>query len=349
VLGAHHIKNKSIPSMPHHFLIKDIAFQAGLGTATVDRVLHGRDHVRAQTRLRVEVAIEELTRQEQLRLKGGRNLAIDIVMEAPDRFSREVRNAFESEAAAFHPLVFRPRFQLSERIEPDVFAHHLDRIRSRGSDGVIVKGPDVPAVREAVNRLTGARIPVITLVTDLTATARLAYAGIDNEAAGETAAWLMSKILRESNGTILATLSSNSFRGEEDRVNAFASAVETHTPGLAVVRISEGFGRDESTGLLAARALRRNGSICAVYSAGGGNRAVLKAFSQEGRACRVFVAHDLDPDNRELLSGGQIDFVLHHDLASDARAIYAVLSDPARSTKQMLQSRMTIHTPFNTI
>jgi LacI family transcriptional regulator len=334
--------------MPHHFLIKDIAFQSGLGTATVDRVLHARDHVRAQTRMRVEAAIEELKRQEGLRAKGGKSFAIDIVLEAPDRFSREVRNAFETHAAALHPFLFRPRFHFSERIEPHIFAGYLDRIRARGSDGVVVKGPDVGPVREAVDRLSSARIPVVTLVTDLTGTDRIAYTGIDNVAAGNTAAWLMGKVLASANGTVLVTLSSDSFRSEEDRVNAFVTALPKHAPSLNVLRVSEGFGRDETTGRLAAKALQQNPKICAVYSAGGGNRAVLQAFTNAGRACRVFVAHDLDPDNRELVSKGLIDFVLHHDLASDARAIYSLLSNPQRRCEEMLHSRMTVHTPFNT-
>ena len=38
--------------MAHLFLVKDIAFQAGLSTATVDRVLNGRPGVRQQTEMR---------------------------------------------------------------------------------------------------------------------------------------------------------------------------------------------------------------------------------------------------------------------------------------------------------
>ena len=50
--------------MTHRFPIKNIARRAGLGIATVNRALNNREHVRSQTRLRVAVAIEELTAQE---------------------------------------------------------------------------------------------------------------------------------------------------------------------------------------------------------------------------------------------------------------------------------------------
>ena len=50
--------------MAHEFLIKDIAFQAGLSPATVDRVINDRGGVRRRTRARVEAAITELRQQE---------------------------------------------------------------------------------------------------------------------------------------------------------------------------------------------------------------------------------------------------------------------------------------------
>ncbi len=66
--------------------MKDIARQAGVGLATVDRVLHDRPGVRAGTRRRVLQAIDELSRQTlELSLNGSR-LVIDLVMEAPSAF-----------------------------------------------------------------------------------------------------------------------------------------------------------------------------------------------------------------------------------------------------------------------
>ena len=53
-------------------------------------------------------------------------------------------------------------------------------------------------------------------------------------------------------------------------------------------------------------ALERHPSVEAVYSVGGGNTATVAAFERLGRPCRVFVAHDLDADNRRLLREGRI-------------------------------------------
>jgi LacI family transcriptional regulator len=48
----------------HHFLITDIALQAGGGVTTVDHVLNGRAHAREHARKRVEQAIKEIEKQE---------------------------------------------------------------------------------------------------------------------------------------------------------------------------------------------------------------------------------------------------------------------------------------------
>ena len=75
----------------------------------------------------------------------------------------------------------------------------------------------------------------------------------------------------------------------------------------------------------ALEALRGDGDIDAVYSAGGGNDAILAAFAEVGRSPRAFVAHDLDTDNRRLLRAHRVSAVLHHDLRGDLRRACRVL------------------------
>ena len=51
--------------MAHLFAMKEVALQAGVSLATVDRVMHQRLGVRPSTRRRVEQAFAELERQQQ--------------------------------------------------------------------------------------------------------------------------------------------------------------------------------------------------------------------------------------------------------------------------------------------
>lgn len=336
--------------MAHEFLVKDIAFQAGLSIATVDRVLNDRSGVRKQTELRVRAAIRELEKQQSGVEIQGRKFGIDIIMEAPDRFTDTVRDAFESESLTFLPTIFRSRFHFAESMRPQDIVQLLDRVRLRGTDGVVLKAPDVPEISAAVARLEQSGIPVVTLVTDLPNAPRTAYAGADNRAAGETAAYLIGERFSGQPAMVLATLSSSRFRGEEEREIGFRRTLRNRYPSIGIVEISEGLGRDDATGAMTAEALSNNPGINAVYSIGGGNRAVLAAFAAAGRACPVFVAHDLDAGNLEFLRNGQIHFILHHDLKADVRTAFrAVLGKKSALTGQGVArlSAVEVITPYN--
>jgi LacI family transcriptional regulator len=336
--------------MSRLYLVKEIADQAGLSVATVDRVLHERPGVRALTRARVAEAIAALEAQSRQRALVGRKFAIDLVMEAPERFTHEVRAALESELPTLQPAVFRARFHLWEVASPEVVIAALDELARRGSDGVILKAPDVPEVVAAVNRLVGQGIPVVTFATDLPFSRRQAYVGIDNRAAGETAAYLVANWLTPQPARILVSLSSSRFRGEEEREAGFRQNLRRLCPEVGIVEISEGRGMDAETIALARRALMQDRSIAGAYSIGGGNTAMLTAFEEAGRGCTVFVAHDLDAENARLLQERRISAVLHHDLKQDMRTAcrhimraHGALKDVASAAVSPVQ----VITPFN--
>ncbi|MDX3073825.1 LacI family DNA-binding transcriptional regulator [Streptomyces sp. NPDC088354] len=337
--------------MGHPFPIREIARQAGLSEATVDRVLNGRGGVRESTAREVHQAVADLRRQHaQIRL-GGRTFMIDIVMQAPERFSTAVRGALEAELPSLRPAVMRSRFHFRESGPVAGLVAVLDRIAERGSQGVLLKAPDVPEVTAAVGRLAAAGIPVVTLVTDLPASGRLAYVGIDNRAAGATAAYLVGQWLGDRPGNVLVTISRGFFRGEEEREMGFRATLRSLRPQRALVEITDSDGLDDTLRELVLGALRRDPEIRAVYSIGGGNVATVEAFDALGRDCRVFVAHDLDHDNTRLLREGRLSAVLHHDLRQDMRHACQIVMQAHRAlpgAAHAWPSPIQVITPYNT-
>ena len=306
--------------MAHPHLLKAVALQAGVSLATVDRVVHQRPGVRSHTIRRVQQAMGELERQSaQLGLQG-RKFMLDVVLQAPMRFSHVVRDAIEREMPLLHPAILRARYHMGESMPVADLVNILDKIAVRGSHGVLLKAPNDAEVVDAVARLQVKGIPVVTLVTDLPKSRRLAYVGMDNHAAGQTAAYLLGQWLgTKSTAGVLVSLSSTRFRGEGDREAAFAQALQQRYPLIHRVDANEGLGLHDATVNVVRQRLQANPEVCAVYSIGGANAAILQAFAAEGRSCKVFIGHDLDADNLPLLQSGQLHAVLHHDLQHDMR------------------------------
>lgn len=192
--------------MGHPYTIREIARQAGLSEATVDRVLNQRGGVRESTAREVQQAIKDLDRQRtQVRI-GGRTFMIDIVMQtrsgSPRRYATpwrpNCRPCTRRSSAHGSTSARRTRGGAGEGPRQD---------RRARFSGVILKAPEVPEVTAAVGRLVAAGIPVVTLVTDLPSSPRLAYVGIDNRAAGATAAYLIRQWLADRPGHVLVTIS----------------------------------------------------------------------------------------------------------------------------------------------
>ena len=331
--------------MAHRYKVREIAQQSGLSEATVDRVLHRRPGVRENTVAEVEQAIADLDKQRaQLRLNGRRYL-IDVVMQTPRRFSDAFRAAVEAELPAFAPAMLRARFHLWESGSTAQMVEALDRIR--GSHGVVLKAQDEPEVVEVVDRLVHSGVPVVTYATDVPASARSAYVGIDNHGAGVTAAYLVQQWLADTPSDVLITLSRNVFRGEGEREVGFRAGLRAS--GRTIVEVSDSDGIDATNERLVLEALEAHPDVRAVYSVGGGNTATVAAFERLARVCRVFVAHDLDADNRRLLREGRISAVLHNDLRADARlALRLILQERgALPVEAARPAPIQVITPYN--
>ncbi|WP_404387053.1 LacI family DNA-binding transcriptional regulator [Humibacillus xanthopallidus] len=342
--------------MPSHrptsHRVRDIAEQSGLSEATIDRVLHGRPGASPRAIRAVERAVLDLDRQQtQLRL-AARTLMLDVVVQAPLRFSSAVRSALEEELPALRPATVRARFHLRENADVDAAVEVLDSLGRRGrvSHGVVLKAPDDPAVAAAIGRLTERGIPVVTLVTDVQGSARVAYVGLDNGAAGATAAYLMTQVLADRRGDVLLTLSRSLFFGERERAAAFRTALARLAPGREVHTITDSDGLDVTMSALVSDLLAAQANVCAVYSIGGGNRAITGAFAAARRPARVLIAHDLDEDNVELLRSGVLTAVLHHDLHADMRAAVRQLMRAhrlLRGAPTSVAANVEVVTPYN--
>jgi hypothetical protein len=177
--------------MPRH-RVRDIALQSGLSEATVDRVLNNRAHVRTSTADAVKVAIAELDRQQAQTRRHGRTFTIQVIVDGPPGHSRPLVDALGHELANLRPRVTRAPVHVVDPNDPNELVDLLNRLRKRrGAHGVVLNVQDAPNIAREAAKLMAAGIPVVTLNSELPRAASLGRAGLDEEAVGSTAAYLL--------------------------------------------------------------------------------------------------------------------------------------------------------------
>ena len=125
--------------MTKKFSLKEIALQSGLSLASIDRVLHDRPNVSASAKRRVELAIRELERQHEAALTTGRRFVIDVIMQAPKRFTTEAK-AINKTKRRFNANIVTKRFYIPEEgkwIKLKVSTSVLKTINKKGISAVL--------------------------------------------------------------------------------------------------------------------------------------------------------------------------------------------------------------------
>lgn len=339
--------------------IAEIARLAGVGTATVDRVLNGRSGVAPETAARVREAMAALAVDGPVRGRPRKSVGNRVAFVLPatrlplfDLVDRQIAQM----AGDFRHLHITEVTHRFDPGDPDRFAKDLAALEEY--DGVVLLAPDVPAVKLAVNDLVRTGVQVITLMSDLAGTLRAGHVGMDNRAAGRTAGLLIGRIVGASKpAAVLLTSQSTRYASEIDRRVGFSQILEERYPNIEIVRLIDlPSGEDEAAAAVSQRLLQPDlaGSgdrLAGVYNVGSCTYGVLRAIRAAGYGPEFpSVAHDLTEGNRRLLAGGSLSFVLNqdlHDCVMTATRTLLALRESLRGPPIAVPPRLEIITSEN--
>ncbi|MBP5990009.1 MAG: LacI family DNA-binding transcriptional regulator [Piscinibacter sp.] len=312
----------------------DVARAAGVSTATVDRVLNRRPGVRDVT---VQRVLEAAARLAYLPEDGpfaalaAKPLRLTFLLPAgTNRYLRMLGETVGYMEDQLAPLNVRCRAHTIEGFDPRVLAERLLH-HGRRSDGVALMPLEHPLVREAVHTLAEEGVPVVTLVSDLSNSRRAGYVGLDNRAAGRTAALLLGRFIGARAATVGLIAGSRSYRGHEEREMGFLSLVEEMFPQLQVAGLREGQDDAATNERQTLALLEQHPQLAGIYNIGGASDGVARALKLAGREQKVvFIGHGLTPDTRALLIDGTLDAVITQSpqsVVGNAVRIFANLRD----------------------
>jgi LacI family transcriptional regulator len=329
--------------------IVDVANAAGVSTATVDRVLNGRPNVRpatAQRVLKAAASLQYLPEADLLRSLQPPPMELAFLLPAgTNRYLRMLGDSIAYATDWLAPFNVRCRAQLIDSFDPSRVAAALLR-HGRRAQGVAFMALEHPVVREAVDALAERGVHVITLISDLSQSRRVAYVGMDNRAAGRTAGTLIGRFLGGQEGPVAMIAGSLSYRGHEDREMGFLHLMSEKFPALKVVGVREGRDDADANYRLARGLLKQHPDLVGLYNIGGGADGVARAIREARREARmVFVAHGLTPDTRALLIDGTLDAVINqhpHTMVLNCVRIFTNLRDGRSATSGVEPVRISI-------
>lgn len=309
--------------------LEDVARAAGVSLATADRVVNRRDGVREKTIARVEEAVARLGyRADPAATRLARNQSFRFLFVLPTGANSFMSLLAEQVAKTADWLAGQRAFVDVRHVdvfEPEALAAVLEAVLP-GYHGVATVALDHPRVRAAIDDLADRGIPVVTLVSDVPSSRRLHYVGIDNPAAGRTAATLMGRFLRGRKGVVGVIAGSLALRDHAERQFGFAQVMSSEYPDLVVLPAIEGRDDSERTRLATIALLERQQDLVGLYNVGAGNRGVAAALRAAGRAGEiVWIAHELTAHSRRFLLHGEIDALIGQDPGHEARSAARVL------------------------
>ena len=298
-----------------------IARHAGVGTATVERVLNSRGGVRPDVVDRVVASARALDYPRRLPDAHRGIIRIEVILVRPETtFFARLSRAFERIAATLDRTIAVHRTFVAE-LDANAIAA---RIRSPGMRraGLILAVPDDPLVRDALRQIETEKTPVIEIVTRI-AGKPAAYVGIDNYAAGRSAALYLSRMQRRS-GKVAAICHSQIYQVHRDRIRGFSDYLAEHPRGdLAFTEVM--FGKDlrHVSAELLVDALARWPDLVGLYNAGGANSGLCGVLRRHPRGREIFfVGHELTQFTEPALRDGIMDVVI--DQAPEAQARRAI-------------------------
>lgn len=309
---------------------KDLAEAAGVSLATVDRVLNGRPGVKPRTVQKVNSAIAEIGFVRNL---AAVNLArqrvyrfLFLLPKSGDLFLKEViARVGEANRGLASEMIHLEAKRVDEN-DPHALADFVGGLSPDGLDGVAIMAPETPQIRDAIGRLEKRGLFAIAFISNQSREMDKSFVGINNRAAGATAARLIGKFLDRRAGHVLIVGDSMQARGNLERRLGFDAVMINDFPHLEGLPSLETYGNADRTSAVIENAVRQYSNIVGVYIMSSEARMPLEALMRDGGgAGRTIVAHERTAFTEEALKTGTLDAVIAQDPGHLVRSAIRIL------------------------
>ncbi len=296
---------------------KDLAKAVGVSRTTVDRVLNGREGVHQKTIDKVNAAIAELGFVRNISAanlaKGKSYRFLFVLPQSGDLFLAEIlRHIKEAESVFSADQVWADVHHIDEN-DPNKIAAYLATLSPAEFDGVAIMAPETPQVRDAILRLQERGVRALPFISNQPLTGEH-WVGIDNNAAGATAAILLGRFIHATSGNLLIVAESMLSRDSLERRLGFDEVINSKFPHLHALPSLETYGSPERARTILSETIKRQENIVGAYILSSEARVPLAVLEELALPSHVItVAHERTPYTEKALRSGALDALVTQD------------------------------------
>lgn len=310
--------------------IRDLAQAAGVSVATVNRVLAGSGTVREATLQRVIEAAQGIgfyglgALQQRAAAARARH-RLGVIVQTPHRqFSQALAGAVEAAATEFRDAEVKLRFEHLDDLSPEAVATRLLALAEE-CEAVGVVAAEHPIVTDAIDRLAARGVPVLALVSPLSARVPVGFVGLDSWKVGRMSAWAFEHLCKAP-GKLGILVGTHRYRCHDQNESGFRSYFREHANEFVLLEPQSTFESDAIAREVTEKLLRTHPDLKGLYVSGGGIGGALAALRGSGRAGQVVtVGYDLLEATRAGLLDGSLTLVISHPFRSFGREVVAAL------------------------
>ena len=295
--------------------IQDIATEAGVSVATVDRVLNGRLKVREETARKVSDAAHKIgyhaTNLIEQRLRADLpEVRMGFVLQKERQDFYQTLAAELDEAARTMPGIRgRAVIEFATSQSPQDFADIMVAMKDR-VDAVGATVVNHHQITEAVKTLRDVDVPTFAMFNDFAQGERLNYIGLNNLRVGRIAAWMAATAARKT-GKIAVFVGGHRWHGHELRETGFRSFFREERPQFQVLDTLVNLETRQLTYEATLDLLARHPDVVGIYLAGGGMEGAIQALREVRQPGQVaLIVHELTQDSRIALADGYVTMAI---------------------------------------
>ncbi|XXN63674.1 LacI family DNA-binding transcriptional regulator [Enterobacter ludwigii] len=295
-----------------------IAAAAGVGVATVDRVLNRRAPVRAATEQKVLEAANRLGYR-----MGATSLSSNIapashvtlrmgfiLLSKSYSLYHSLSDALRQHTQPFHPAGSEPLFTWHDIDDVAAVVTSLYALAEQ-VDAIGLVALDHPLIRHAIEHISRQGVRVYALFSNFSPCGHAGYVGLDNQKAGRTAAWIATHLLHQP-GAVGVLVGDHRFICQESNEISFRSYLREQDSARRVLEPLKTHESIDGGYRSTRQLLDEHADLALIFAPCGGIEGVIHALRQQPQRKVALICHGPVKEGELALIDGTITVMIRN-------------------------------------